>query len=317
MEFDRFLRREKELERSDLVFPILFIDVDDLADERAWVERPVLRVIAQRQYADWREMRYDPDSVPARRNLALFCSQIARALKRRIAPPREAGGGGPGKAVVGGRRSNEEVDEGGSDRRPAPARTWPPAVTVVAVAALSAGMATLFGYVSFQTGAGEFIAKAQSGPIFALALIVLYRLHGRQDLTASLILTMSVTVSWIAGFQNHFALKGLFGIDVTKDVAVFTLYFIIMGLLGGIGTLAGALAMQPAPSMPMRGRLVPLTAVAVAAALAPGVYAMVLNVNQHLIMLLCYFSWQAAVMLSIFGLRREPLLATLRTSSPL
>ena len=46
--FKRFLDRELELGRDDLVFPILYIDVDELQDENQWRGHPLLEVIGQR-----------------------------------------------------------------------------------------------------------------------------------------------------------------------------------------------------------------------------------------------------------------------------
>src|SRR5215831_20662164 len=44
-EFDSFLAREKELGRSNLVFPILYIPVPALEDERLWSRDPLLSII--------------------------------------------------------------------------------------------------------------------------------------------------------------------------------------------------------------------------------------------------------------------------------
>jgi hypothetical protein len=82
VEFKRFLDRERELRRDDLVFPILYIDVDELQDEKKWRGHPVLEVIGQRQYVDWREYRYESDSPALRRAAASLCAQIATTLRR-------------------------------------------------------------------------------------------------------------------------------------------------------------------------------------------------------------------------------------------
>jgi hypothetical protein len=87
VEFKRFLDREKELRRDDLVFPILYIDVDELQDENQWRGHPLLEVIGQRQYVDWREYRYESESPALRRAVASLCSKITTALRR--PPPNE------------------------------------------------------------------------------------------------------------------------------------------------------------------------------------------------------------------------------------
>ena len=44
-EFDSFLARESELGRADLVFPVLYIRVPALEDEKLWRGDPVLGII--------------------------------------------------------------------------------------------------------------------------------------------------------------------------------------------------------------------------------------------------------------------------------
>lgn len=88
VEFERFLARETKIGRSDLVFPILYIDVPQLKDERRWREHPVLRAIASRQYVDWCDFRFEQDSPNARRAVAALCRTIVAALERSIPDPR-------------------------------------------------------------------------------------------------------------------------------------------------------------------------------------------------------------------------------------
>ena len=84
VEFKRFLDREKELRRDDLVFPILYIDVDELQDETQWRGHSLLEVIGQRQYVDWREYRYELESPALRRAVANLCTKISTALRRQL-----------------------------------------------------------------------------------------------------------------------------------------------------------------------------------------------------------------------------------------
>lgn len=87
LELGKFLEREKELGRDDLIFPILYIDVDELEDETVWRRHEVLSIIGARQYVDWREFRYEPDSVAAQRAISSFCGRIVQTLKAKIEPP--------------------------------------------------------------------------------------------------------------------------------------------------------------------------------------------------------------------------------------
>jgi|GEM_PF-2400752 len=89
-EFESFLTREKELGRSDLVFPILYIPVPELEDETVWRQDPVLRIVGTRQYYDWRNLRLrDPGSTEVALNVERFCNNIANALRQPWESPEE------------------------------------------------------------------------------------------------------------------------------------------------------------------------------------------------------------------------------------
>jgi F-box protein 11 len=57
-ELEAFLAREAELGRDDLVFPILYIRVPELEDIARQKGDPVLSIVANRQYVDWRAFRH-------------------------------------------------------------------------------------------------------------------------------------------------------------------------------------------------------------------------------------------------------------------
>src|SRR3984893_16281822 len=80
-ELEAFLAREATLDRHDLVFPILYIDIPALEDPVRRQNDPVLSLIAQRQYVDWREFRHlDVNSTEVKRQVERFCSHIRDAL---------------------------------------------------------------------------------------------------------------------------------------------------------------------------------------------------------------------------------------------
>jgi S1-C subfamily serine protease len=82
-EFQAFLRREKELGRNDLVFPILYIRVPALEVRTIWEADDVLSVIGHRQYVDWRQFRHqNVTSTAYREAIEQFCSKIVDALNR-------------------------------------------------------------------------------------------------------------------------------------------------------------------------------------------------------------------------------------------
>jgi TIR domain len=87
-EFQAFLARETELGRDDLVFPILYIPVPGLEDEKLWRDEPILRIVATRQYLDWRELRHhDPRSIEVQQKLEWYCRGITNALHKTWIPP--------------------------------------------------------------------------------------------------------------------------------------------------------------------------------------------------------------------------------------
>ena len=89
-EFNAFLKRESELGRDDLVFPILYIPVPALEDEKLWRDDPVLKAVGTRQYLDWRELRHhDLNSVEVRQRLERFCRNVTTALHKPWVSPEE------------------------------------------------------------------------------------------------------------------------------------------------------------------------------------------------------------------------------------
>src|SRR5262249_15442937 len=55
-EFQSFLARERELDRNNLIFPILYVPVPALRDDR-WRQDPLLSIIGSRQYEEWQHLR--------------------------------------------------------------------------------------------------------------------------------------------------------------------------------------------------------------------------------------------------------------------
>jgi hypothetical protein len=80
-ELDSFMEREKELGRDDLIFPILYISVPELDDKRK-DDDPVLSVISEREYVDWRKIRHAPATSPeVRQTVERFCNTISKKLR--------------------------------------------------------------------------------------------------------------------------------------------------------------------------------------------------------------------------------------------
>ena len=90
IEFKKFLDREKQLGRSDLVFPIIYIDVPQLKDKVQLREHPTVSIVGARQHVDWTELRFETDPAKIGKAVAALCSKIVAALERnRPAPPKE------------------------------------------------------------------------------------------------------------------------------------------------------------------------------------------------------------------------------------
>lgn len=82
-ELERFLKRETQLGRDDLILPIYYVDTQLINKPTKTQKDELAAVIAQRQYADWRNLRFDSiESSEIRRKLAELATQVVRALER-------------------------------------------------------------------------------------------------------------------------------------------------------------------------------------------------------------------------------------------
>lgn len=89
----RFLEREKELERDDLVLPVYYVDCPLLNDEEERAGDELAQAIVDHQYADWRDLRFEPFASPqVGKTLAKLAVQIRDALERvQVSPRPDAG----------------------------------------------------------------------------------------------------------------------------------------------------------------------------------------------------------------------------------
>jgi hypothetical protein len=88
-EFESFLAREKELDRNNLIFPILYIPVPALTGDR-WRQDPLLAIIGSRQYEQWQNLRHlDASSTEVALRIEKFCANICRALEQEWLSPEE------------------------------------------------------------------------------------------------------------------------------------------------------------------------------------------------------------------------------------
>jgi hypothetical protein len=88
-EFETFLAREKDLGRSNLIFPILYVTVPALTGD-GWREDPLLATIGSRQYEQWQSLRHlDPTSTEVALRVEKLCESIAKALQQPWLSPQE------------------------------------------------------------------------------------------------------------------------------------------------------------------------------------------------------------------------------------
>ncbi|WAS93601.1 toll/interleukin-1 receptor domain-containing protein [Nannocystis punicea] len=87
-ELTLFLEIEQQRKRNDLVLPILYMDCPVLKDAARRERDELATKLAERQYFDWRSLRFQPWSTPElRRQLAVMGEALREAMER--APRRE------------------------------------------------------------------------------------------------------------------------------------------------------------------------------------------------------------------------------------
>jgi F-box protein 11 len=87
-EIERFLERERQLGRNDLILPVYYVNCPVVRIEAGLEADPLGKIIASRQYADWRDLRFEPFTSPqVGKMLARLATQIVEALDRRKADP--------------------------------------------------------------------------------------------------------------------------------------------------------------------------------------------------------------------------------------
>ena len=80
-ELTQFLERETKLRREDLILPVYYVTCPVLDEEAKRKKNRLARVLASRQYADLRELRFEPfTSSEVRRMLSRLAAQIRAAL---------------------------------------------------------------------------------------------------------------------------------------------------------------------------------------------------------------------------------------------
>ena len=102
-EFHRFLDRERALGRADLILPVYYIGAREMDDPAVRESDEMAAVLASRQFADWRELRFEPFTSPlVRKSVAQLASRMRNAFWQPPAvQPRPAGQVRPAKSSAG------------------------------------------------------------------------------------------------------------------------------------------------------------------------------------------------------------------------
>jgi TIR domain len=76
-EAEQFLDRERRLGRDDLILPVYYVSTLEIEDPGRRDADPLAVTLAARQYADWRELRFEPVTSPvARRTIAQLATRM-------------------------------------------------------------------------------------------------------------------------------------------------------------------------------------------------------------------------------------------------
>lgn len=84
-ELTRFLERERQLDRRDLILSIYYIVAPQMEDEELRAADPLAQELATRQYVDWRSLRFASlDSVVVRKTIEDLARRMQKALERGV-----------------------------------------------------------------------------------------------------------------------------------------------------------------------------------------------------------------------------------------
>jgi F-box protein 11 len=120
-EITKFLGRERALGRADLILPVYYIGAREMDDPRLREGDELARVLASRQYADWRELRFEPFTSPlVRKAIALLASRMRDTFWQPPTAPAR-----PARAVRAARSPAEPEGQAG-DAGQVTAKTEPP-----------------------------------------------------------------------------------------------------------------------------------------------------------------------------------------------
>lgn len=151
-ELRRFLKRETDLKRSDLILPVYYVRCPVLEDEEKRAADDLAQVLHERQYKNWRHLRHEPWTTPeVGRLFEQMALEVVEALERSGSPQPIAP-----KTVV----SEATMSQGATPSRAEPATDRKPAPSephTVIVDAMSRGNYTTISEAIQKEDAGTRI----------------------------------------------------------------------------------------------------------------------------------------------------------------
>jgi parallel beta-helix repeat protein len=112
-ELGRFLDRERALGQGDLILPVYYIGAREMDDPALREADELARVLASRQFADWREMRFEPFTSPlVRKAIAQLASRMRDTFWQPPASPIERPARGVHEAELSAGSAEQADDEG-------------------------------------------------------------------------------------------------------------------------------------------------------------------------------------------------------------
>jgi F-box protein 11 len=82
-ELEKFLAKEKDLGRDDLVLPLVYLETPAVTDEARRSQDPLATALHMHQYRDWSDLRFEPWEKSKFLRLTAIAKEIVKALERK------------------------------------------------------------------------------------------------------------------------------------------------------------------------------------------------------------------------------------------
>jgi parallel beta-helix repeat protein len=111
-EVERFLRREQDMGREGLILPLYYVSTPELDEPARREADPLAQIMISRQFADWRELRFEPFTAPVvRKALAQLASRMRDTFWLDAQTPQVKGGRRAAMTASTGVSSAAEADQ--------------------------------------------------------------------------------------------------------------------------------------------------------------------------------------------------------------